>query len=105
MSDKLTHNLSLQDTYLQGKGIALESEYVDVLALQCMVFELEQDSVVKDVWINDLETSNVEKDNNIMELQESLGGLTTLYFDLQQKLVKRYCREFKSYRNDDDAYM
>lgn len=60
------------------------------------VFELEQDSVVKDVRIPELETSNTDKDSKIQECQANMGGLTALYLVLQQTLIKSFGDDFKS---------
>ena len=75
----------------KGKVISLESEPVDVIGLQCRVFELEQGSVEKDlmirkldVWVSELETDNYEKDKKISELQANLGGLTALYLKVRR---------------------
>ncbi|XP_076917663.1 uncharacterized protein LOC143577820 [Bidens hawaiensis] len=77
-SEKIAHILSMQDKFLQakGKGIALEPEPVDIHALLRRVFELEQDSVIKDACIQELEASNTDKDSKIQKLQASMGGLT-----------------------------
>ncbi|CAI9303328.1 unnamed protein product [Lactuca saligna] len=37
----------------------------------------------QDIRISDLEKENSIKDANISDLQENLGGLTTLFFDLK----------------------
>nr|KAJ0193794.1 hypothetical protein LSAT_V11C800400860 [Lactuca sativa] len=55
----------------KGKRKLPESEFVDVALLQNRVFDLEQ------------------------ELQENLGGLTALFFDLKQRLPQKFGDEFQ----------
>ncbi|XP_076940234.1 uncharacterized protein LOC143609341 [Bidens hawaiensis] len=70
-SEKIAHILAIKEQFFQNKGkrFLLEAEPVDVQALQRRVFELEQDSVVKDVRIQELKASNTDKDSKIKELK------------------------------------
>lgn len=104
-SEEIAHILAMQEKYLKdkGKGIAyeeepviMEREPVDVHALQQRVFELEQESVVKDIRIQQLEVSDAEKDAKIKELQANMGGLTAMYISMQQKLISKFGDEFNT---------
>ncbi|CAH1450834.1 unnamed protein product [Lactuca virosa] len=85
----------------KGKNKLLDSELVDVVLLQNRVFDLEQSSVKKDliigkqdIRIRDLERENSDKTSKILELQENLGGLIALFFDLKQRLFQTFGDEF-----------
>ncbi|CAH1415773.1 unnamed protein product [Lactuca virosa] len=86
----------------KGKSKLPESKFVDVALLQNRVFVLEQSSAEKDliigkhdIRISELEKENSIKDAKISELQANLGGLTTLFFDLQQRLHQNFGDEFQ----------
>ncbi|CAH1440411.1 unnamed protein product [Lactuca virosa] len=86
----------------KGKIKLPEFEFVDVVQLQNKVFDLEQNSAEKDlvigkqdIRINELEKENYDKDSKISELQENLGGLTALLFDLKQRLFQKFGDEFQ----------
>ncbi|CAH1445587.1 unnamed protein product [Lactuca virosa] len=86
----------------KGKNKLPESEFVDVVLLQNKVFDLEQSSTEKDliigkqdIRISELEKENSNKDSKISELQENIGGLTALFFDLKQRLFQKFSDEFQ----------
>ncbi|CAH1452659.1 unnamed protein product [Lactuca virosa] len=86
----------------KGKSKLSESEIVDVVLLQNRVFDLEQSSAEKDliigkqdIRISELEKENSNKDSKIYELQENLGGLTALLFDLKQHIFQKFGDEFQ----------
>ncbi|CAH1422127.1 unnamed protein product [Lactuca virosa] len=86
----------------KGKSKLLESEFVDVALLQNRVFDLEQSSAKKDliigrqdIRISDLEKEKSIKDGMISELQENLGGLTTLFSDLKQHIHQKFGDDFQ----------
>ena len=85
----------------KGKIRLPESEFVDVALHKNKVFDLEQSSAEKDwiigkqdIRISELEKENSIKDAKISELQENLGGLTALFFDLKQLLYQKFGDEF-----------
>ncbi|CAH1415665.1 unnamed protein product [Lactuca virosa] len=86
----------------KGKRKLPESELVDVVLLQNRVFDLEQNSVEKDliigkqdIRISKLEKENSDKDSKILERQANLSGLTALFFDLKQRLFQKFGDEFQ----------
>jgi hypothetical protein len=94
---------------LTDKGKGIETP-VDLDVLQQRIFDLEQDSSakelrikeleenqrVRDLRITEMEESHIEKDSQIKELQANIGGLTALYYDLQQKLITQFGEKFAS---------
>ncbi|CAH1449528.1 unnamed protein product [Lactuca virosa] len=86
----------------KGKSKLPEFEFVDVALLQSRLFDLEQSSTEKDLIIGkqdirlcDIEKEKSIKDAKISELQENLGGLTALFFDLKQRLHKKFGDDFQ----------
>ncbi|CAH1415800.1 unnamed protein product [Lactuca virosa] len=86
----------------KGKSRLPESEFVDVTLLHNRVFDLEQSSAEKDliigkqdIRISDLEKENSIKDAKISELKANLGGLTTLFFNLKQRLHQKFGDDFQ----------
>ena len=45
--------------------------------------------------LSELEQENSQKNKHISELQANLGGLTTFYFDLKDKMIGNFGDEFK----------
>ncbi|CAH1440330.1 unnamed protein product [Lactuca virosa] len=86
----------------KGKSKLPKSKLVDVVLLQNKVFDLEQSSAEKeliigkkDIRISELEKENSDKPSKISEVQANLGGLTTLFFDLKQRLFQKFGDEFQ----------
>ncbi|CAH1416285.1 unnamed protein product [Lactuca virosa] len=93
---------ALELDILKGKSKLPKSEFVDVARLQNSVFDLEQSSAEKDltigeqdIRINTLEKENSVKDAKISELQANIGGLTSLFFDLKQRLHQMFGDDFQ----------
>lgn len=53
-----------------------------------------------DIRVSELEKYNSEKDAKISELQANIGGLTTLYFDMKQRLFQKFGDEFQSLEDE-----
>ncbi|KAL4564809.1 hypothetical protein LXL04_028880 [Taraxacum kok-saghyz] len=74
------------------------------------VFELEKESATKDliigkldVRVSELEKDNTKKNSKISYVQENLGGLTALYYDLKQRLAQKFSDDFKSFGDKGTA--
>ncbi|CAH1444120.1 unnamed protein product [Lactuca virosa] len=87
-SVKLAKLLGFQDSIPQsrGKGISIGSGHIGDEDSQQTIFELIQEIVLL---------------KQISDLQASLGGLTSLYFDLKDKLIGKFGDEFKTSGSDD----
>nr|KAJ0215764.1 hypothetical protein LSAT_V11C300123010 [Lactuca sativa] len=110
-SIKLAKALAFQDSIPQsrGKGICIgtgqggdEDSQHTISELRQEILILKQESIKKDMLIGkldvrvlELEQQNSQKNKQISELQANLGGLTTFYFDLKDKLIGKFGDEFK----------
>nr|KAJ0215083.1 hypothetical protein LSAT_V11C300154060 [Lactuca sativa] len=83
-SIKLAKILAFQDSIplSRGKGICIGSEQGGSANREV------------DVRLSELEQENSQKNKHISELQANLGGLTTFYFDLKDKMIGNFGDEF-----------
>ncbi|KAI3779408.1 hypothetical protein L2E82_09125 [Cichorium intybus] len=93
----------------KGKNIMFESEFVDVVSLQNLVFELEQKSTKKDLLISNLdirvtnlEKENAAKDKKIFQLEANFGGVSALFFDLKQRLTEKFGVDFFAHEAEEN---
>lgn len=87
----------VQSDYLRtGKNVLPDNELVDVHTLQKRIFELEQDSITKDMRLHFLERSDEEKTAKIKSLEDNLGQLSALFFDVKDKLWNRFGKDFET---------
>ncbi|CAH1451087.1 unnamed protein product [Lactuca virosa] len=76
----------------QASGSPFETPELDISKGKSKLHESE---LVDDIRISELEKENSNKDSNISELQANLSALTSLFFDLKQRLFQKFGDEFQ----------
>ncbi|CAI9270115.1 unnamed protein product [Lactuca saligna] len=109
VSLKLAKLLAFQDSIPQskekeicicsGQGID-EGSAQTIFELKQEITNLKQESIKKELLIGSLDVRVLElekeKGKHISDLQENLGGLIALYYDLKDKLIGKFGNEFKT---------